>query len=330
MELRERLAIQGKNLTALVYRALGLHPESGSIMFEPVNDWPETWIPIRVVEAFAHSGGIEIHGKDVDGQEVVLKSGEWVDRKLAEDLWDVVIPFSVESSRGTELWIVEQRNTMVYTPKCALMISTGLSDASVMKSITSSNGSVRYTRCPIDARGPSECQYPHCLAAMLDNAQPSIKAAKAAFRESVAVALTRNAGNSKMLFLTNGANHLNLVTPEQGVETAWSSGWIQNLRTIMLAVGMEVPSSLEEKLSALTTIEETRAKEVEEAFNEAMVEQVISEEVSEAPENIVLKEKKPKKRKAKKKADADLSELDSEEMVLEAKTAEEAEEAEEE
>jgi hypothetical protein len=324
MELKERLSIQSKNLTALVYRALGIHPEKGAIIHQALIDtWPEEWPPMEVEESFTFSGGIEVLAKDVDGQLVTIGPGNWTDRDMADRLWETVVPFLVESSRGIELFVVENSNTMVYVPKCRVMISTGLPDASVMKAITGNSGSQAFTKCPVDANGPGECRYPYCLATMVVTPQPSIKAAKTAYRDSVCVALTRNSQGTKMLFLTNGANHLNLVNLEQAVETAWNTQWLLNLRSSIERFGFEEPDNLESKLQSLMEAEELRKKDAAKVFEEAKLETVIVEETDELPENIAIKEKKPKKKGRKRKVEADLSELDPEtEVVIEAETDE--------
>lgn len=324
MELKERLAIQAKNLTALIYRVLGIHPETGAIIHQPVDSWPDEWIPMEVSESYIFSGGIEIAATDLDGGFVALGPGNWVDLQMANQLWETVVAFVVESSRGGELWVKDPTNTMVYTPKCRLMVATGLPDASVMKAITNNNGSQAFTKCPVGALSAAECRYPYCLSAMVVTPQPSIKAAKMAYRDSVCVALTRYTQGNKMLFLTNGANHLNLVNLEQAIEVAWNSRWLLNLRSIIEHYGFEEPETLEAKLQSLLEAEEVRRKETEQTFETAKLGTLVAEEVDYLPANIAVKEKKPKEKKSrKKKAVADLSELNPEvEIVIEAETAE--------
>jgi len=332
MDIRERLSIQSKNLTALMYRALGIHPEKGAILHQATGDaWPSEWTPMEVEESYTFSGGIEVVARELDGRVVNLTPGNWTDREMANQLWETVVPFLVESSRGTELFVVENSNTMVYVPKCRIMISTGLPDASVMKAITSNSGSQTYTKCPVSANNQAECKYPYCLSAMVVTSQPSIKAAKSAYRDSVCVALTRGE-HDKMLFLTNGANHLNLVNLEQAVETAWNPQWLLNLRNIIEHYEFDEPYNLESKLQSLLEIEQTQIKESVESFEAAKLEAAVVEEVESLPDNITIKEKPKKKRGRPKKVKADLSELDPEseaEITLEAETSEEDEDAEE-
>lgn len=332
MDIRERLSIQSKNLTALMYRALGIHPEKGAILHQATGDtWPAEWTPMEVEESYTFSGGIEVVARELDGRVVNLNPGDWTDRGMANQLWETVVPFLVESSRGTELFVVENSNTMVYVPKCRLMVSTGLPDASVMKAITSNSGSQSFTKCPVAAVNQAECKYPYCLSSMVVTPQPSIKAAKSAYRDSVCVALTRGE-HDKMLFLTNGANHLNLVNLEQAVETAWNPQWLMNLRSIIEHYGFDEPYNLDSKLQSLIEIEQSQLKESIESFEAAKLEVAVAEEVEELPDNIAIKEKKPKAKGRKKKVVADLSELDPEpevEVTLEAETSEEDEKAEE-
>jgi hypothetical protein len=200
---------------------------------------------------------------------------------------------------------------MVYIPKCKIMIDSGLPDGSVMKAITSNSGNLRYTKCPAGAESVDDCEYPRCLAKMVSTPQPSIKAAKSAYRESVCVCLTKDAHGSKMLFLTNGANHLNLVPVDQAVDTAWSSDWLKNLQEILERLEIDEPANLEEKLAILVGNEVLRITEAEEQyqFSTEVDPAIVPEEL---PENFSVKEKKPKTRKSKKKVEADLSELDPE------------------
>lgn len=235
LSLMNRLAIQAKNLTRLMYRIRGNHPEKGTIVYCPVEDaHPDLWKPLAVTDAF-QSSGLQIEVMDKEKNESVMPLGEWIDMELAQKMWATVVPFVIESSRGRSLYILEGGNTMVYIPKCKIVIETGLPDASVMRAI-SGEKSIRYTKCPIGATESKDCKYPDCIRNMVATPQPSIKAAKAAFRDAVCVCLTRNIRNDKMLFLTNGANHLNLITIEQGLESAWNHDWLKNLEPIVLGI----------------------------------------------------------------------------------------------
>lgn len=304
--------MQARNITALYNRAIGKYPESGDLVFGALaTEYPENWVPIEVDDAYTASGGVEVHGRDSGNIPIQLNPGDWVDMNVARKLWGTVVPFIIESSRGRELFVVENSNTMVYVPKCRLMIDTGLPDGSVMKAITSGSGNLRYTKCPVAAESVDDCEYPGCLGQMVTTPQPSIKAAKAAYRESACVCLTKDSQGSKMLFLTNGANHLNLVPIDQAVETAWSSDWLKSLQETLELLGVEEPVNLEEKLATIVGNEVLRVAEAEEQYKFSTdVEEVIV--ADELPENISIKEKKPKSKKSKEKVEVDLSDLDPE------------------
>jgi hypothetical protein len=234
--------------------------------------------------------------------------------ELAQKLWATVVPFVIESSRGRSLYVLEGGNTMDYIPKCKQVIETGLPDASVMRAI-SGERSVRYTKCPFDATNSKECRYPECLRNMVATPQPSIKAAKAAFRDAVCVCLTRNIRDNKMLFLTNGANHLNLITVEQALESAWNPDWLRNLEPIVLGALTEGWDSLgyedwnaqeayQINLAELDDLKNQRAEEIDDFpeidFEELdgsptkkvllkpMAEQSIEELAKTLPDNIVV------------------------------------------
>ena len=312
MTLTERLAMQARNLTALFSRAIGKYPESGDLVFGALaTEFPENWVPIEVDDAYTVSGGVEIHGHDSGNTPIQLSPGDWVDMDICRNLWGNVVPFTIESSRGRELFIVENSNTMVYTPKCELMISTGLPDGSVMKAITSNSGNLRYTKCPVAAESVDECEYPKCLSKMVTTPQPSIKAAKAAYRESVCVCLTKETQGTKMLFLTNGNNHLNLVPIDQAVDTAWNSDFLKDLQEVLEKLEIEEPANLAERIAVLTGNEVLRIQEAEEQYKFSVAEEV-PVILDELPDNISIKEKQTKARKSKDNIEVDLSDLDPE------------------
>lgn len=298
----------------------GNHPEQGMTVFRPVEDeLPEAWEPLIVVESF-QQGGLKIKVQDRNGDRFVLAAGEWVDMNLSSELWATMIPFVIESSRGRSLYLLEGGNTMVYIPKCKLAVETGLPDASVMRAISGEN-SIRYTKCPYDAESGKECQYPKCTRNLVSQPQPSIKAAKAEFRDAVCVALTRNVRGNKMMFLTNGANHLNLITVEQAVETAWNANWLKELEPAVSGVfehswdSLDEPAIQEYYQIILKKLEEestARAESIE-PFPEIELEELksptimevlkrpkpdaeksLEELAEELPGNIVLKQKKVK------------------------------------
>ena len=312
MTLTERLAMQARNLTALFNRAIGKYPEKGDLVFGALStEYPENWVPIEVDESYTISGGVEIHGHDSGNIPMQLNPGDWVDMDIARSLWGKVVPFTIESSRGKELFVVENSNTMVYVPKCKIMINTGLPDGSVMKAITSNSGNLRYTKCPVDAEGVDECEYPRCLSKMVTTPQPSIKAAKAAYRNSVCVCLTKEIQGASMLFLTNGANHLNLVPIEQAIDTAWSSDYLKDFQETLERLEIVEPVNLAERIAVLTGEEILRISDAEEQYK-FPVESEVPVIIDELPDNISFKEKKPKARKSKKKDEVDLSDLDPE------------------
>lgn len=315
MSLENRLAIQAKNLTRLFYRIRGNHPERGTIVYRSIDEThPDLWESLVVTDAF-QSSGLKIEVQDKEKNIFTLALGEWIDMELAQKLWATVIPFVIESSRGRSLYVVEGGNTMVYIPKCKQVIETGLPDASVMRAI-SGETSIRYTKCPYDATNGKECRYPECIRNMVATPQPSIKASKAAFRDAVCVCLTRNIRDNKMLFLTNGANHLNLITVEQALESAWHPDWLKNLEPVVLGAlndgwdsfGYEdwnAQEAYQVNLAELYDLKNRRAEELDDfpeidfeeldkdptkkVLSKPMAEQSIEELAKTLPDNIVVK-----------------------------------------
>lgn len=325
LSLENRLAIQAKNLTRLFYRIKGNHPEEGMIVYSPIEDaHPDLWEPLVVTDAF-QSSGLKIEVQDRNENTSTLALGDWVDMELVQKLWKTVVPFVIESSRGRSLYVLEGGNTMVYIPKCKLVIETGLPDASVMRAI-SGERTVRYTKCPYEVTSGSDCQYPDCIRNLIETPQPSIKASKAAFRDAVCVCLTRNIRDNKMLFLTNGANHLNLITIEQALESAWHSEWLKNLEPVVLGVLADgwmnlsdnewnAQEAFQSNLRELEDLKVQRAEDLEslpelssedgEVFVEEVPikpieEQSIEELEKNLPDNIKIKRKGKKKNGTKK------------------------------
>lgn len=292
MTLQERLSLQAKNVTALIVRALDKMPSEDALIFGTLNnEWPENWIPLETKELYTTSSGVEIVAQDNEGIEVEMPAGEWVNMNVTRSLWEQVVSFIIESSRGRELFVVENTNTMVYVPKCKVMIETGLPDGSVMKAITASTGIQRHVKCPLGIEDKHTCQYPNCVGKLVDTPQPSIKAAKAAYRSQACVCLMKETRSGKMLFLTNGNNHLNLVPIDQAIATAWSSDWLKSLRQVLSDLEFDEPPELEEKLAILQGEEILRIQEAEEQYKVQRTNQGISLMEEALPENIVIKRK---------------------------------------
>jgi len=283
---------------------MGNHPEKGSTVFRPNDSLPEFWEPFRVIESVNNGGVLEIIAEDHKGDEVILKPGEWADRDLARRLWASIIRFDVESSKGITTYVVAGDNTIVYVPKCKLAIDTGLPDGSVMSSITGSDGTKRYTKCPYDAEDASGCKYPDCLTQMVTAPQPSIKAAKAAFRSSACVCFAVDRGKSKMLRLVNGPNHLNLVSIQQALAESWQSDYVNALASIVDekdawddviggSTAAEAKEAFEKVRMTLMGEEKIRLDKADEMYSlsEGNVERALLEEEENLPENFRIKRK---------------------------------------
>ena len=320
----ERLIIEAKNATQFKYRVSGLHPERNSIVYRGSDKLPELWEPLIVKDSFNHGGVLEVIAEDVNGNEVILRPGEFIDRDLARLLWSTIISFDIENSRGNTKYVVSSDNTMVYVPKCKVAIATGLPDGSVMSSIMGSDQSLRYTKCPFNVEHSAECQYPKCLAKMVTIPQPSIKAAKAAFRSAACVCLATERNRGRMLFFTNGPNHLNLVTLPQAAMNAWQSDYVQKLidlidldqswdTLIPDMSGEDARRIMDEKRLTLMGEEHNRLQTAEESYQiPDGVERIVEEEEKFLSSNIRIIRKKPKKDEVSSESAEEIDDEESE------------------
>lgn len=304
--MNERIALQARYASELVYKLKGESPEVGSTVFRPIeNEPPEFWEPLTVKEVKVVSGSLELVVTNSKGDIEVLRAYrepyQWVDMALMQKIWSNIVLTEVQWPKKSELFVVDASTTMNYVPKCKLAVKTGLCYNTVISEITDKSGNHRYTGCPYDIEQSHECEYPTCLEVLINTPQVSITGAKASFRSSCAVALFGKTRN-QFLYLTNGNHHLNLVSIEEAIDGAWFSGYLKNLRGKLdmlyqyTGAEDEIPwehrDKLEKKLAILEGEEMTRWREAEARYPpRTRIEDAIDEERLHLSDNIRLKRK---------------------------------------
>lgn len=279
--------------------------------------WPEEYPVVFVEEPFTYEGQIGLNGR-AEGKPIELLQGQWADGDLLEAITSTIVPFEIVKGTGKIQMVVENNNTMLYLPRCRMMMQ----DRGVSKSYLSLAES-GFTKCPYDATSLSSCNFPECLSKLVTRPQISIPAAKAAFRKSTVV-LIRNVKNMDNftdgpLQFTEGNNHLNLVGIAEAIDSAWSSSWLKNLREYLKSkygdrwsvrfsdAEYDVEKEITAKIADLESAEKDRKKIVEIEHPEvSKVEQVIQDEVGGSQVAI-----KKKSTKAKPKAEPTETATDS-------------------
>ncbi len=299
--MNERIMLQARYASELVYKLKGQGPEVGSVVFRPIVDQPpEFWEPLTVKEVKVVSGSLEVVVTNHNGDIEILRGhGEpyqWIDMPLMQRIWSNITLFEVQWPKGSETFVKDSSTTMNYVPKCQVAVKTGLCYNTVISEITDASGNHRYTSCPYEIEQKHECSYPDCLEVLISTPQVSITGAKAAYRASCAVALFGKTRN-QFLYLTNGNHHLNLVSIMEAIRGAWFSGYLKNLQgKLDMLYGDETwehRDMLVEKLAILEGNEMSRWQEAEAMYPaRTQIEDAIDEERMHITDNIVLKQKK--------------------------------------